>query len=401
MDLTELLNLEDWIVKNYKIIDRKIDLEIENTQHPICPKCGQMQFKGIKDTRQQIVEDLSEFDKQTFLIFTKHRIKCTCGYKGIEKISFLNKYDRSTIRFQNRIYAFAKRMTGVDVGRLFNLDKSTVYKIDKIGIEKELKKQKNDKPTRISMDEVSRKKGHVYATIIADPENKKILDVKKGRKSSDVAEFFEEKGANWCKNIVSATMDAWRAFRKAVNDYCENAIISFDHFHLVQHFSKAIDKLRINETRKAEKKHKEVYKGTRWLLLKNPKNLKIKQKESLDNLLKLNGKLYKAYILRDEFRGIFKGQTANQRLEKLENWIEKAKSVRIPEITEFVKKIIRWKPFVENALKSNYSNSFSEGLNNKVRVIQRMAYGYKDFEYLRLKIIQQFNFRDLLSIYEI
>jgi transposase len=399
--LTDLLNLTTWIVKEYKKDGHEIYLKIENKDYPTCPKCGQMQFKGIKERRDQIVEDLSIVDNRVFITFTKHKIKCKCGYSGNEKISFLNKYDRKTIRFQNRIYAFAKRMTGVDVGRLFSLDKGTVYRIDKIGIEEELKNQKDIPSTHISIDEISRKKGHVYATIIADPVRKIILGVEKGRKAIDIGNFFEKKGESWCKNIVSARMDAWRAFRNAVNKYCKNAIISFDHFHLAQHFSKAIDKLRINETKKAEKENKNAYKGTRWLLLKNPKNLKKKQKESLDNLLDLNQNLYKSYLLREEFREIFNGKTSDKRLEKLDNWIRKAKSIRIPEITEFTNKIIRWRPFVENALKENSSNSFSEGLNNKIRVIQRMAYGYKDFEYLRLKIIQQFNFRDLLSIYEI
>ena len=167
--LTDLLNLTTWIVKEYKKDGHEIYLKIENKDYPTCPKCGQMQFKGIKERRDQIVEDLSIVDNRVFITFTKHKIKCKCGYSGNEKISFLNKYDRKTIRFQNRIYAFAKRMTGVDVGRLFSLDKGTVYRIDKIGIEEELKNQKDIPSTHISIDEISRKKGHVYATIIADP----------------------------------------------------------------------------------------------------------------------------------------------------------------------------------------------------------------------------------------
>lgn len=104
--------------------------------------------------------------------------------------------------------------------------------------------------------------------------------------------------------------------------------------------------------------------------------------------------------MRDEFRQVFEGVSSHSRLIRLTNWIKQAKAARINHITEFVKKIERWEPFIRNALRNKYSNSFAEGINVKIRVIQRMAYGYKDFEYLRLKIIQQFNFREIRSIYD-
>jgi len=100
-------------------------------------------------------------------------------------------------------------------------------------------------------------------------------------------------------------MDAWLAYRKVIKKYCTQAVICFDHFHLAQHFSKAIDKLRVHEAKKAGKENKEFYKGTRWLLLKRPENLKEEQDVALQELFKINEKLYKAYILRDEFRQIF------------------------------------------------------------------------------------------------
>ena len=195
-------------------------------------------------------------------------------------------------------------------------------------------------------------------------------------------------------------MDAWLAFRKTVKKYCTEAIICFDHFHLAQHFSKAIDRLRVQEAKRAGDDKKEFYKGTRWLLLKRPEKLNEKQQVSLEELLRINKKLYTAYLLRDEFRQIFAGLSSHSRLMRLSIWIKKAKSVRISQITEFVKKIEKWEPYIRNSLREDYSNSFAEGINTKVRVIQRMAYGYKNFEYLRLKIFQQFNFREIKSLFD-
>jgi transposase len=133
--------------------------------------------------------------------------------------------------------------------------------------------------------------------------------------------------------------------------------------------------------------------------LRNPEKLKDDHKIALDALLSVNKKIFTAYILRESFRDVFHGISAHSRLIRLSKWIDQMRSVKIGPLSEFLKKILRWEVFIRNSLRHNYSNAFSEGLNNKVRVIQRMAYGYKDFEYLRLKIIQQFNFRDAKSVF--
>lgn len=398
--LTQLLGLSDCIVKDIFIREKEITLRVERIGFPYCPKCGQRYIDAPKDRRTQRIEDLSISGRRCFLEIVKYRIACSCGYKGTEGIEWLERYERVTVRFQKWIYAFCKRMTGKDVSILFGISKHLVYRLDKEGIQKEIAQQKPIKPKRIGIDEISRKKGHRYATIVSAPDERKILEVVKGRKKADLTPFFKGKGKKWCEGIEIASMDAWRAFRTVVTKNCVNASICFDHFHLAQHFSKAIDKLRVQEKRNASEKNKEVYHGTRWLLLRNPENLRDEHRPILDRLLALNKKLFTAYILRDDFREIFRGLTAHSRLIRLSKWKDKARSAKIGFITDFLKKIERWEPFIRNSLRYNYSNAFSEGLNNKVRVIQRMAYGYKDFEYLRLKIIQQFNFKDVRSVFD-
>lgn len=398
--LTELLDLNGYFVKDLKVTKNKIFITVDREGFPICPMCGQSFIGAPKDSREQVVEDLSAFGRRCYLQVFKFRIDCDCGFKGTEEIEWLNPYERVTNRFAEWIYAFCKRMTCIDVSRIFGISKHTVYRLDKEGIEKELEEQEPISSSTISIDEISRKKGHQYASIISDPDQKKVLDVLKGRKKADIAVFFKQKGKKWCGKVKTATMDAWLAFRGTTEKFCKNAVICFDHFHLAQHLSKAIDKLRVAEAKKAEKNDREVYKGKRWLLLKRPENLSEDQKKSLDELLKINRKLYIAYILRDEFRQIFTGSSVHSRLIRLSNWIKKARASRISQITEFVKLIEKWMPYIKNSLRLNTSNSYAEGINTKVRVIQRMAYGYKDFEYLRLKIIQQFNFKEVKSIFD-
>lgn len=398
--LTELLDLPGCFVKDIISQKKEIILTVEREGYPKCPECGQLYLGAPKDRRYQKIEDLSVFGKRCYLRVLKYRVNCSCGYKGTEHLEWLDRYQSFTIRYRKWIYAFCKRMTCIDVSRIFGISKHTVYRLDKEGIEEELSKQEEVQPSRLSIDEISRKKGHRYATIISAPDEKKVLEVVKGRKAADITPFFKGKEQKWRDSVTIVTMDAWLAFRNVVKKYCTQADICFDHFHLAQHFSKAIDKLRVQESKKAGEGDKEFYKGTRWLLLKRPENLKEGQDASLKKLFQVNEKLYKVYILRDEFRQVFKGPTARSRLIRLTNWIKRAKAVRIPQLTEFVKQIEKWEPYIRNALRGNYSNSFAEGINTKVRVIQRMAYGYKDFEYLRLKILQQFNFKEIKSLFD-
>lgn len=398
--LNRLVDLPNYFVKNMKIINNKIFITVESEFNPVCPECSQSFIGTIKDRRYQTVEDLSAFGKRCFIKVPKYRINCSCGYSGTEEISWLNPYSRVTNRYSNWIYAFCKRMTCIDVSRVFGISKHTVYKLDKEGIKHELEKQEPIKPDKLGIDEISRKKGHVYATIVTAPDERKILDVLKGRKKEVLETFYKQRGKEWCKKIRIVCMDAWLGFRTPTEEYCKNAKIAFDHFHLAQHFSRAIDKLRVAETKSAEIEDKEIYKGTRWLLLRRPEKLKDDQKAALDLLLKLNQKLFTAYILRSDFRQIYEGKTSHSRLIRLSNWIKKARAANISQINEFVDNIEKWQPYIKNSLRLNVSNSFAEGINAKVRVIQRMAYGYKDFEYLKLKIIQQFNFRDVKSVFE-
>jgi len=398
--LTELLNLPNYFVKNMKNVNNKIYLTVEAEFNPVCPQCLQSFIGTVKDRRYQTIEDLSVFGKRCFIKVPKNRIDCSCGYSGTENISWLDPYSRVTNRYRNWIYAFCKRMTCIDVSRVFGISKHMVYRLDKEGIRKELKTQESIEPEKLGVDEISRKKGHVYATIVTAPNERKVLDVLKGRKKEALETFYDQKGKEWCKKIKIVCMDAWLGFRTPTKKHCKKAKIAFDHFHLAQHFSKAIDKLRISETKNAETEHKDIYKGTRWLLLKKPERLKDDQKIALNSLLEINKNLFTAYILRSDFREIFSGQSAHSKLIRLSCWIKKAKSADIPQINEFVEKIEKWSPYIKNSLRLNVSNSFAEGINAKVRVIQRMAYGYKDFEYLRLKIIQQFNFRNVKSLFD-
>ncbi len=400
--INQILGIQGWNVENAEIQEEAIEIRIQREiSTALCPECSQgVGFSTRK--REQRIRDLSWAGKKVHLVFEKWDIRCKCGYEGVENFSWLSRYERATQRFRDQVYQLAKRMSGTDVAKVAAISKNTVYALEKEGIGLEKKEQGPLMPMNVGVDEISIRKGHRYATVISAPKLRKVVEVLKTRKKAVLDEFFKGQGKPWCLRIKTVTMDAWKAFRTSVSKYCQRALICYDHFHITQHLSKAIDQLRVSEARKQNKAGKEVFAGTRWLLLKNKENLKKEQKEDLEKLLKLNAKLTKAYLLKEELREVFKGLTPRSRLKRFSLWRKQLKSVQgAPSLKVFAKKIEAWRPYILNALRENTSNSFSEGLNNKIRLVQRMAYGYKDFDYFRLKVIQQFNFRDLKPRYSL
>ncbi len=191
--LTELLNLQGYFVERVKT-EKHITLYLEREGDPVCPKCGK-EYKGsVKDRTEQTVEDLPAFGRRVYLSFTKERFQCRCGYRGYEKIDWLSRYSRVTDRLKEWLYAFCKVMTVMDVSRIFGFSKDAIFNIDKEGIENELEKQPKIRSKKISLDEISKEKGKVYAVIVSDPENGKVLDVLESRKKAVVSGFYEAKG---------------------------------------------------------------------------------------------------------------------------------------------------------------------------------------------------------------
>jgi transposase len=400
--ISAILGLQGWVVVGLKLGETSIGLDIHR-EKPVafCPDCKQaVGFSTRK--RGQTVRDLAWVGRKSELSFEKWDIRCACGYEGVEALPWLSRYERASNRFREVVYQLAKRMCGTDVGKVAGISKNTVYELDKEGIEDEKDKQPPLLPRHLGMDEISTRKGHHYATVVSAPKLHKVVEVLETRKKKVLDAFFKAQGSSWCGQIRTAAMDAWKAFKTSVLEHCKRAVICYDHFHITQHLSRSIDQLRVSEARKQTKAGKEVFQGTRWLLLRNAENLKEEEKADLDQLLKLNQKLAKAYFLKEQLREVFKGPTGRSRLKRFSLWRKQLRGIRgAPSLKAFAKKMEAWRPYILNALRENVSNSFSEGLNNKIRLIQRMAYGYKDFDYFRLKIIQQFNFRELKPRYSL
>jgi len=311
-----------------------------------------------------------------------------------ETLAWLASSKRFTGRFEQAIGRQCREMSISRVAEMNRLSWDQVQRIEKNYMRDLLAKHPPSKDLRvIGIDEVSIRKGHTYAIVVADlDQHRPIWIGGNGRKEEDLDLFFNEIGLNTAKGIKLAVMDMWKPFRNATKHHAPDAQLVFDKFHVLQHLSFALDEVRRSEYKRVNDKERRFIKGQRYTLLSNRDNLDMDGKRALKLLLKANSRLHKAYLLKESFGQLWSYDNPAWARKFFDNWKAQLRWSRLEPFQKFAAMIERhWDGIISYCHPNNkVSLGFMEGLNNKIRVIQRRAYGIKDKEYLRLKVLTSF-----------
>ena len=311
----------------------------------------------------------------------------------MESLDWLAKNPRYTKRFAQQVGKLCRDMSNKAVAEAMFLHEHTVKDLDKLYMQELLKKHPLTTPRVMGVDELSIGKGNSYRIIVSDIERgRPIWFGGEGRSKEDLDLFFQALGANKSKRIKLAVMDMWKAFRNSVEKNAPTAKILYDKFHILQHLSKAMDKVRRSEYRRASEKDRSFIKGQRFTLLSHRTNLSTESKQALKKLLAANKRLNTAYLLKEEFSQLWDYQSETWARRFFDNWKEKLKWQRLMPFEKFAAMIENhWDGIASYFVAENKVKlGFVEGLNNIVRHIQGRAYGYRDEEYLKLKILTAF-----------
>jgi transposase len=351
----------------------------------ICPICNRKRRKAI-EIRKRMVRDSNINKEKCYIEFETYRVICNCGYRSMEKLDFILPGERFTDRFANYIFELCEKMTLSDVAKMAMVNWRTVKRIDKKKLKEKFKGLTTANPTRIGVDEIAYEKGHKYLTIVRDIDAG-VIWVGDKRKKETLDEFFAELGKKKSVEITVAVMDMWDPYIKSVKENT-NAGIVFDKFHIAKKINEAVDKIRKKEFAKADKEERILMKHKRFLILSRQKRLDKNEREELNSLLELNKKLYKAYLLKEQVLDIFHVRRKSLALDRLNTWKENVKKAKIKEFEEVLKTMESYWYGIDNYFTHHVTNGASEGYNNKINIIKRRAYGFKDIEYFKLKILQ-------------
>ena len=245
----------------------------------------------------------------------------------------------------------------------------------------------------IGIDEVSIKKGHTYAIVVADlDQHRPIWMNGPGRSQQEMDVFFKDMGQKRCKSIQLAVMDMWKPFKNSATNHVKPVEIIYDKFHVLKHLSTALDEVRRMEYKRVAKKDQRFIKGQRYNLLSNKDNLKLESRRSLKLLLKANNRLNRAYILKESFGQLWDYHNPTWARKFFDNWKGQLRWGRLEPFQKFINLVEHhWDGIVSYCQPAHkVSLGFMEGLNNKIRVIQRRSYGIRNLEYLKLKVITSF-----------
>ena len=311
----------------------------------------------------------------------------------VEHLDWLAKNPRYTQRFAMHVGNLCRDMTVSRVAEIERLHHSTVKDLDKLYMRRQVELAGTPTPRAIGVDEISIRKGHNYRVIVSDLELRRPIWVGgEGRKEKDLDEFFEFIGKTKSKCIELAAMDMWKAFRNSTLKNAPEAFIIYDKFHIISHLSKALDQVRREEYKRLSGKDRSYIKGQRYTLLSNKENLDLKGRRALKKLLAANSRLNTAYLLKEIFGQLWDYKTVRGARAFFERWKDSLKWKRLKPYVKFAAMVERhWDGIASYCHPDNkVSLGLVEGVNNKIRVIQRKAYGYRDEEYLKLKIIASF-----------
>ena len=353
-----------------------------------CSRCGRL-TPAIHDLEERRIRDLPLFEHWVELHVLRVRVECpTCGPK-LERLAWLAAYARVTGRLAESVARLCQVMAIRHVARYFGLDWKTVKDLDRAHLERSLGPVDLDGIEIIALDEFAIQKGHRYATVIVEPTRKRVLWVGRGRGREDVRPFFELLGPERCRRLRAAVTDMNASYELEVRRHCPNAVVVFDLFHVVAKYSReVIDRVRVdraNELRDNPRGRK-IVKSARWLLLKNRDSLHPGEDVQLDELLAANRDLFVVYVLRDALKDLWSYRHAGYAARAWRSRYRKALRSRIEPLIRFARRLRPYLPGILAHCRWPLGTNLVEGINNKIKVIKRMAYGFRDDAYFFLKI---------------
>jgi transposase len=382
----KLLGLQGVAIKNITENEERYEIAIEHLRKPcICPCCGAKTDK-IHDYRYQRVKELSAFEKKVVLILRKRRYACSCGKRFAEPNAFLAKYQRMTQRaIMGLLDKLRDSRSYTSVAHEFDVSTSTVIRFFRnIQYSKPV-----ELPEVIGIDEFKGNSGgEKFHGILTDLGERKVIDILKTRYEHDLCDYFKKYDR---KNVKYFVSDMYKPYAEIAEAYFPNATYVIDRYHWIRQAVWAFEAVRKEVQKQFSKKHRIYFKKSRYLLLKHQDKLTDDERQQVLIMLDISPSLSTAYFLKELLYSILDEQDPHKQKELFSDWIEEALESEIPAFVKCAKSYYNWFTPITNSFFCPYTNGFTEGCNNKIKVLKRNAYGLQDFKRFRNRILFMFS----------
>lgn len=384
--ITNLLDLKDVTVTKFRNRKNRIRIHIElPVKEHICPCCHSKTSK-IHDYRFQLIKDIPIYYKDTFIYYRKRRYVCkNCGKRFYEKNTFLPKRSRKT----NRLTAFIidklkDKQSMKDVAKLSNVSITTVSKLLPY-----LAVSASALPEVLCIDEFRGNAGNYkYQVSLIDGKSKKPIDIIECRHKVHLFSYFNKFSLEQRKKVKYVVMDLWQPYKDLAKTYFPNAKIVADRFHYVRYIVQAVNTVRKQVQSRLTPEERKHFKHSRKLLLSRYINLNVEQREELNYILiNYSEELRRVYNEKEELLDIVHSNEKYLAIDKLNKWVRDNLDSNYDVLRECAKTYSNWIKEIRNSLLVPYSNGVMEGYNNKIKVLKRIAFGFRNFQNFKARIL--------------
>jgi len=352
-----------------------------------CPQCGSATV-NCKGSVERHFAAVPVGSKPVIIVLAVQRVRClACNVLRQVSIGFADARRSYTRQFERYALELSRQMTIKDVAAHLNVSWDVIKDIQKRNLSRRFRRPKLKKLKQLAIDEISIGKGHRYLTIVLDLLTGAVVFIGDGKGAEALESFWRRLKASKA-NVVAVATDMSPAYIGAITQHLPNAAMVFDRFHIVKLLNESLSKLRRALYHKALSENKKtVLKGTRWLLLKNPENLNAdkSEHERLNQALELNKQLAAAYYLKDDLRQLWQQHSKRQAEDFLNDWIARARASGV--LKKFAKTLSLHAEGILAYFDYPISTGPLEGTNNKIKTMKRQAYGFRDQEFFKLKIL--------------
>lgn len=377
--VNDLLKLPGITVERYTQVEGCIFFDIKIASAQVnCYRCEQSSQELHRQTIL-LVRDLPAFGQPVYLRVPRRQFYCRCCQRYFtEKLDFITWRHKQTKRYEAQIYQRVLYSNIEQVGREEQLSPEIVESIFK-SFSNQIKKKDwtRSRVERLSIDEVSKRKGHKsFVTVVSDIDSSSLMEVIDSHKQKDIIEVLKQQPIEVREEVREVSVDMWAGFRKVVIEVFPNAAVVIDRFHVMKLVNDRLNKIR--------RLAKITTKGSRYLLLKNYQYLTESEKASLELILNQSACLRIAYQMKEEFRDIYENcQSVESGKHRMSQWLVNAK-VFYGKVTRTIRSHLSE---ICNYFISHTTSAVMSGINNKIKLIMRLGYGIRNFDNLRSRLL--------------
>jgi transposase len=388
--INEIFGLEEFRITRIETFKHEIYLHVQiKAKKARCPRCGSYS-KSVHQYHKRKVRDLDILGKRCYLIFDIRRFDCDCcGRPFTERLNSIDFESEYTKRFEDWIVKLASNNALDQVGGLLGLTYERVEGIFFRATSRQIESNKGKIFKKMGIDEISMKKGSgTYIVIISDLSRGCVIGVLAERSKAKVKEWLRALSKKQRRKVRWVAMDMWDGYFYALREEIPHAKIVIDRFHVQKALSEKIDKARRSIQNKLSEEDRKELKGSRWVILKPKDKLTQEQKITLETICQKYPQIKQLHELKEEFRNMygkkeFSPLSARQAFDK---WQEKVRTLGIEVLDNFLNTLNNWYRWILNYFGIRLTSGRVEGINNKIKLLKRTGFGFRNFDNFRLRI---------------